>query len=192
MAQRIHNEWFQPIKKTTCQCGCKKTQVFAWGEYSYAKWRTILHFCQECFVSRVQVALVQHAGGCGCSFQLNARSGHSIPEWIKMPEVCKSARSNAAWEKKLCWVSFCTWRLPCWESFCIGSLRSLLVRSKTFSSSSYSTWLLVGLWLVGLRLLSGRVRKTEATKTMDVESAWTVIIWIALAWACSSDDDNET
>lgn len=84
--QRIHNEWFQPLVKRTCPCGCKKVDTFAWGEYVYGKWRTIAHFCQTCFVKEVQSRLVDHAGPCGCVFALNARSGYSIPAWIKMPE----------------------------------------------------------------------------------------------------------
>ncbi len=88
---RIHNEWFMPLSKTSCPCGCKKVQVFAWGEYHHGKWRTVDHFCQTCFEERVQKRLVQHADPCGCSFQLQARTGYSIPDWIKMPELCKAA-----------------------------------------------------------------------------------------------------
>lgn len=82
---RIHNEWFQPIQKTTCPCGQKKTDMFAWGEYVNGKWRTMDHFCQSCFVERVQKRLIAHAGPCGCVFNLIARNGYSIPSWIQMP-----------------------------------------------------------------------------------------------------------
>lgn len=85
---RVHNEWFQPIVKTTCPCGVKKTSVFAWGEYIAAKWRTVDYFCEACFETRVIPRLVSHAGDCGCQFNLTARSGHRIPEWIKMPDTC--------------------------------------------------------------------------------------------------------
>jgi hypothetical protein len=85
---RIHNEWFMPVVKTSCPCGCKKVQVFSWGEYHCAKWRTVDYFCQSCFASRILSRFIQHAGPCGCSFNLVARSGHSIPDWIKMPEAC--------------------------------------------------------------------------------------------------------
>lgn len=88
MKQRIHNEWFQPVVKTSCSCGLKKVEVFAWGEYVYGKWNNIDYFCQSCFVSRVLNLLIGHARGCGCKFNLAARSGHSIPKWIKMPESC--------------------------------------------------------------------------------------------------------
>lgn len=84
--QRIHNEWFQPIVKTTCPCGQKKTQVFAWGEYANNRWHTVEHFCQACFAERVIPRLVDHASDCGCTFALNPRSGYSIPAWIVMPE----------------------------------------------------------------------------------------------------------
>lgn len=85
--QRIHNEWFMPMAKTTCPCGHKKKPVFAWGEYVYGKWRTVDHFCEHCFVSRVISRLVIHKAQCGCEFALVPRSGYSIPSWIKMPEV---------------------------------------------------------------------------------------------------------
>lgn len=89
--QRIHNEWFQPLVKKTCPCGQKKTEVFAWGEYHCGKWRTISHFCQSCFPD-IQKQLNTHAGSCGCSFELKARSGHGpLPEWIKMLDVCQAA-----------------------------------------------------------------------------------------------------
>jgi hypothetical protein len=86
---RVHNEWFQPIAKTTCPCGMKKTKVFTWGEYVRVQFRTIDHFCQSCFASRVIPRLLAHAKSCGCSFELQAKSGHSIPDWIKMPDTCK-------------------------------------------------------------------------------------------------------
>lgn len=83
---RIHNEWFMPLAKRTCECGCKKTETFAWGEYHNGKWRTILHFCQACFQERVMTRLVAHAAPCGCSFSFNARSGYSLPAFVKDAE----------------------------------------------------------------------------------------------------------
>jgi hypothetical protein len=96
--QRIHNEWFQPITKTTCSCGCKKTQVFSWGEYASGKWRTVLHFCQACFEAEVLSRLVDHAGPCGCTFSLNPRTGYGpLPEWIKAAESqCNIASQGSA------------------------------------------------------------------------------------------------
>lgn len=88
---RVHNEYFMPLVKTTCECGEKRTKVYAHGEYIRARWHTVQHFCQTCFVERVQNQLVTHAGSCGCEFNLTARSGHSIPSWIKMPDICKAA-----------------------------------------------------------------------------------------------------
>lgn len=81
---RNHNEYFQPLVKTKCECGNYRTSVFAWGEYSNAKWRTIKHFCQNCFVERVQKPLREHVGPCGCTVTLVARSGYRIPEWISL------------------------------------------------------------------------------------------------------------
>lgn len=91
MKNKIHNEWFQPIVKRSCPCNKKKTDVFAWGEYVCGKWRTVDYFCESCFESRVVSRLISHKNDCGCSFALVARSGYSIPAWIKMPEICKAA-----------------------------------------------------------------------------------------------------
>lgn len=88
MNQRVHNEWFQPLAKKSCPCGCKKTEVFAWGEYQYGKWRTVSHFCRQCFTNRVLSRLVSHANNCGCNFELKARSGYRIPDWIQIPAAC--------------------------------------------------------------------------------------------------------
>jgi hypothetical protein len=91
MKTRIHNEWFQPIVKTSCPCGCKKTTVVAWGEYVNGKWRTVDHFCPSCFQERVITRLIAHADPCGCTFQLCARSGYRLPDWIKLPSACQAA-----------------------------------------------------------------------------------------------------
>lgn len=81
--ERIHNEWFMPIIKTACPCGQKKVQVFAWGEYARANWRTVDHFCSFCFNERVLPRLVTHAKDCGCIFEFKARSGYSLPAWLQ-------------------------------------------------------------------------------------------------------------
>jgi hypothetical protein len=92
-ADRIHNEWFMPLAKTTCPCGCKKTSVYAWGEYGRAaRWNTVEHFCQDCFRSRVLSRLVSHAAPCGCSFRFQARSGYALPEFIKSAEFMCNVR----------------------------------------------------------------------------------------------------
>jgi hypothetical protein len=89
---RIHNEWFQPLSKTTCPCGCKKVEVIAWGEYVCGKWRTVDHFCRNCFQHRVLSRLLAHAKPCGCSFNFQARTGHSLPDFIKQAEgLCQAA-----------------------------------------------------------------------------------------------------
>lgn len=82
---RIHNEWFQPLVKRNCPCGQKGVDCFAWGEYVSAKWRTVEHFCKDCFARRVLGRLKVHAAECGCVFQVQARSGYRIPNWIQIP-----------------------------------------------------------------------------------------------------------
>lgn len=92
---RVHNEWFQPIVKRG-RCLCRRDtaerlalgdiRIFAWGEYVSAKWRTVDYFCLGCFAERIIPRLRQHANGCGCTFQVCARSGYTLPAWIKLPE----------------------------------------------------------------------------------------------------------
>lgn len=86
-----------PVARKACPCGSNskrggiKNQVYAHGEYARASWRTVNYFCEKCFHTRVVPQLVNHAGGCGCTFELKARVGHSLPAWLKMPEAtCKT------------------------------------------------------------------------------------------------------
>lgn len=110
--QRIHNEWFQPVSRqaygggSRCSCGMSKAerakvgldpQMYAWGEYAGSpRWRTILYVCQDCFQLEVLPRLNRHANGCGCSFQLQPRSGHTLPPWITLEDSsirCKDTQS---------------------------------------------------------------------------------------------------
>lgn len=95
---RVHREWFMPVVRKACPCGSNskrgapKHQVYSWGEYHNTKWRTVDYFCECCFQERVAKQLVVHAGGCGCVFELCARSGYGpLPEWLKMPEASCAA-----------------------------------------------------------------------------------------------------
>lgn len=104
-----HNEYFQPVVRKACPCGSNskrggtKHQVFGWGEYVRATYRTIDYFCEVCFQTRVVPRLTRHAKECGCEFNLMVRSGHSIPQWIRMPMVCDTtvvaALMSSPWEQ---------------------------------------------------------------------------------------------
>ena len=92
---RTHNEWFQDSCYGVCDCGSTKRSrqkvaadpvVYIWGQYRSGKWRSIQRVCQCCFHHKVIPQLVQHANGCGCTFELQARSGHTIASWIKLPD----------------------------------------------------------------------------------------------------------
>lgn len=88
--QRIHNEYFRSLKKTTCDCGEKKTQVYSWGEYVRVCWRSVAHFCVKCFATRVLNRLITHKGECGCGFELVWKGSGKKPEWLKVEEpTCK-------------------------------------------------------------------------------------------------------
>jgi len=74
------NLWFQPIKKTTCDCGEKKTEVWAWGKYIRNRWHTINHFCQKCFADRVLRWVNSNTSN---EFTFNPRMGYSLPDWLR-------------------------------------------------------------------------------------------------------------
>lgn len=89
--ERNHNEWFQPIiaggRKSCPNCKEKlnSESVWAWGEYVNGKWRTVRHFCRSCFPTQVLKPLKDHAGPCGCTITLCARSGYGpLPEWLTL------------------------------------------------------------------------------------------------------------
>ncbi len=89
----IHREWFQDTAYGVCDCGSnrrsrrkagKDLTVYAWGEYVSARWSTVRRVCECCFQGAAIPMLRAHADPCGCSFQLVARSGHSLPPWITL------------------------------------------------------------------------------------------------------------
>lgn len=77
------NMYFMPIVRKNCQCG-NKGQVYSWGEYHNAKWRTIKHFCQNCYVSAVKSELHSHMFKYDCEIELRARSGYRLAEFIEL------------------------------------------------------------------------------------------------------------
>lgn len=90
--QRNHNEWFRIVGmggRKSCPCCREKLEagesIWSWGEYRYAKWRTVKYFCKRCFVTEVQKPLLDHAGDCGCSISLISKSG-KLPAWLTL--VC--------------------------------------------------------------------------------------------------------
>ena len=86
--QRVHNEWFNKVKATTCECGTKKTEVWTWGEYVNARFRAILRCCAACFKERVLPRLKAHTDDCGCTFELKPTTGSGpLPAWISL--TCK-------------------------------------------------------------------------------------------------------
>jgi hypothetical protein len=80
---RQYNAWFQPLVKTTCPCGKKHTQCYAWGEYVHAKWQTVEHFCESCFPTRVLNRLDAYSKSSGREVVFQARSGYKLPNFIR-------------------------------------------------------------------------------------------------------------
>jgi hypothetical protein len=108
--QRIHREWFMPVQtaagRTTCPCGMTRkqreaqggdTSLYACGEYSRARWSTWDYCCRHCFQSRiVRGRLLPHAAPCGCTFELQPRSGYRLPDWMVLPAGFNSCPTKAA------------------------------------------------------------------------------------------------
>jgi len=111
---RVHREWFRTVelggRKSCPTCGTRLEpgeSIWSWGEYVRAKWRTITHFCKQDWEDRlhegahpqfgqysyvqkgIKSELLQHAGGCGCEFELVGYQGQKLPEWMTLgKEVC--------------------------------------------------------------------------------------------------------
>ena len=88
---RTHNEWFRTVslknRKSCPTCWNKLPpgeSIWSWGEYAYAKWRTITHFCVNCYDHEVRYPLIKHREECGCDFELISRSG-PLPKWLTLP-----------------------------------------------------------------------------------------------------------
>ena len=89
MKVRTHNEWFRPVflsgRKSCPTCHCKLRDlesIWSWGEYRYAKWRTVKHFCCQCFRREVLAPLMAHTDDCGCKIEFCGQ-GCSLPVWLK-------------------------------------------------------------------------------------------------------------
>lgn len=87
---RAHNEWFRTVSlggRKTCP-HCKNRlppgeSIWSWGEYVNAKWRTVTHFCRNCYQLQVLQPLLSHTGSCGCTVNLCSR-GEELPEWLTL------------------------------------------------------------------------------------------------------------
>lgn len=113
--QRTHNEWFRPVELVTLyedatnvagqpyrriagygnrrkSCPCCKNKleegehVWAWGEYRYGKWHTLIHFCKGCYQQEVLSNLVHHTAQCGCEIKLVGK-GCELPAWLTLEET---------------------------------------------------------------------------------------------------------
>ena len=91
MKQRTHNEWFRPVSlgnRKSCPTCHKRLlageSIWSWGEYRIAKWRTIKHFCYQCFRKEVLEPLLSHTDDCGCRIEL-CSNGSSLPMWLRLP-----------------------------------------------------------------------------------------------------------
>lgn len=99
--QRSHNEWFRSVSlnnRKSCP-SCKKKleaneKIWSWGEYRFAKWNTVKHFCKACFAKEVREPLVGHTDDCGCKVELNIQGNK--PYWLNLDAVCPLEQAVAA------------------------------------------------------------------------------------------------
>jgi hypothetical protein len=86
---RTHNEWFRTVslsnRKSCPTCGTKLNgeSIWSWGEYHIGKWRTVKHFCRQCFPREVRQPLKKHSSDCGCNITLVAKNAE-LPEWLSI------------------------------------------------------------------------------------------------------------
>jgi len=88
---RLHNEWFRTVSlggRKSCPCCKAKLQegehIWSWGEYLHGKWRTVKHFCKECFVEEVREPLLKHQAECGCGIAVVCTGWEMQPEWLTL------------------------------------------------------------------------------------------------------------
>lgn len=98
---RTHREWFRCVerggRKSCPECRQKLAPgewVWSWGQYVRAKFRHIKDVCKNCWPDLVK-ELKDHAAGCGCAFELEAR-GAPRPPWMTMEESCPVTDRRAA------------------------------------------------------------------------------------------------
>lgn len=107
-----HNEWFRTVDDKVCECGRRTSrtyrnkplaeseqcqQVYSWGQYVIAKWRTIYHFCEHCALEKIEPVLSNHIAECGCSVSFQWKDIRPMPQFLKDME----ARINATPCKRL-------------------------------------------------------------------------------------------
>ena len=91
---RNHNEWFTTVslggRKSCPLCKAKlgpREWIWSWGEYVRGKWRTVKHFCKECYPEEVRKPLLRHTEECGCNVTIVVK--HAVrPEWLELEETC--------------------------------------------------------------------------------------------------------
>lgn len=89
MKVRNHNEWFRTVslgnRKSCPNCRQKLEtgeSIWSWGEYLYGKWRTVKHFCKNCYNEDVRQKLCSHAAECGCNVTLQVKE--QAPDWLTL------------------------------------------------------------------------------------------------------------
>lgn len=96
---RSHNEWFRTVSlggRKTCPCCRERLEpgesIWSWGQYVHGIWRTVKHFCKNCYEKGVREQLIDHADDCGCEINLVGRHG-PLPEWLTLEENCPTRKA---------------------------------------------------------------------------------------------------
>lgn len=85
---RTHNEYFRPVslhRKSCPNCKVKLEvgeNIWSWGQYIIGKWRTITHFCKNCY-PEIQRELNNHIDECGCEVEFKGYHC-TLPDWLSL------------------------------------------------------------------------------------------------------------
>ncbi len=80
-AQNPTKIYFQPIKRKTCVCGQKKTEVCSMGDYVRGKYRNANYCCPHCWADNVKRYELE-------KYELTARAGYCLPFWVNVNIKC--------------------------------------------------------------------------------------------------------
>jgi hypothetical protein len=90
---RMHNEHFTSVglsgRKSCPECREKLQpgeKIWSWFEYVRVQRRRVQFCCKACFTESVKPRLLEHAGGCGCTIELQVHVGFNEvrPGWLTL------------------------------------------------------------------------------------------------------------
>jgi len=76
------NVYIRSVSETKCSCGKKGLTVWSAGEYG-PSWRTVRHFCQDCFADLRRDIQAFSARNDNRKVILRGYQGTRIPAWMR-------------------------------------------------------------------------------------------------------------